>query len=53
MFNDILPLSFVALIAFFLWGVGYMIVQDMRHKDTMYEKCIAADKQWVKGSCVN
>ena len=53
MFDDILPLSFVALIAFFLWGVGYMVVQDMRQTDMMNERCIAADKQWIQGSCVN
>lgn len=53
MFDDILPLSFVALIAFFLWGIGYVITQEMKRTDAMYEACIAADKQWVKGSCVN
>ena len=53
MFEDILWFSFVALIAFFLWGVGYLIVQDMRQTDIMNERCIAADKQWVLGNCVN
>lgn len=53
MFEDTLWLSFMALIAFFLWGVGYMVMQDIRHTNTMYEKCIAADKQWVQGNCVN
>lgn len=53
MFENIFWFWLMALIAFFLWGFGYLIVQDMRHTDTMYERCIAADKQWVQGSCVN
>lgn len=50
--DNIVELSLIALVAFFIWGVGYMIVREMKQTDMMYEACIAADKQWIKGSCV-
>ena len=50
--DNIVELSFMALVAFFIWGIGYMIAQEMKRTDAMYEACIAADKQWIKGNCV-
>ena len=50
--DNIVELSFLALIAFFVWGVGYMIMQESKQTDMMYEACISADKQWIKGNCV-
>lgn len=50
--DNIVELSMIALAAFFIWGVGYLIVQGEKQTDMMYETCIAADKQWIKGSCV-
>ena len=50
--DHIVELSVIALIAFFVWGIGYLIVQEMKQTDAMYEACIAADKQWIKGNCV-
>lgn len=49
---NIVELSMIALATFFLWGIGYLIVQEDKRTDMMYETCIAADKQWIKGSCV-
>ena len=50
--DSIVGLGFMALIAFFLWGVGYMFTQEIKQNDMMYEACIAADKQWIEGNCV-
>lgn len=54
--DNIVELSFLALLAFFIWGVGYMIMQESKQTakqtDMMYEACISADKQWIKGNCV-
>lgn len=50
--DNIVELSFLGLIAFFLWGVGYTFMQEIEKTDTMYEACIAADKQWIDGNCV-
>ena len=54
--DNIVELSFSALVAFFLWGFGYIIMQESKQtkKQTymMYEACISAGKQWIKGSCV-
>ena len=50
--DNIVELSFIALVAFFLLGIGYIIMQEMERGDTMYEACIAADKQWIDGNCV-
>jgi hypothetical protein len=46
------PLAGIALAAFFLYGIGQIIFADMEDYRLRYEHCIAADKQWVKGSCV-
>ena len=50
--DNIVGLSMIALAAFFMWGAGYLIVQEVKQTDMMYETCIAADKQWIKGNCV-
>ena len=54
--DNIVELSFLALAAFFIWGLGYMIMQESKQTkkqtDMMYEACISADKQWIKGNCV-
>ena len=50
--DDIVPLSFVAVVALFLVGLGWIIDQDMDQTQQRFEQCIAADKQWVRGTCV-
>ena len=54
--DNIVELSFLASVVFFMWGIGYMIMQESKQTakqtDMMYEACIAADKQWIKGNCV-
>ena len=50
--DNIVELSFLALVAFFVGGVGYIIMQEIEKTDKKYEACIAADKQWIKGNCV-
>ena len=50
--DNIVELSLIALFAFFIWGIGYIIVREMKQTNMSYEACIAADKQWIKGNCV-
>lgn len=45
-------LALLALAGFFLWGLGNLILNDMETGQVRYEQCIAADKQWIKWSCV-
>lgn len=51
--DNIVELSFIALAAFFIWGIGYLIVFEINDSKERYEACIAADKQYVQGSCVD
>ena len=52
-FWDNIPfLAGTVLIAFIVYGFGYLLLEDMERGQVRYEQCIAADKQWVKGSCV-
>ena len=46
------PLSIFASIAFILYGFGQVIFLDMKNTQERFEQCIAAEKQWVSGSCV-
>ena len=50
--DNIVELSVIALVAFFVWGIGYVITKEMKQTNARYEACIAADKQWIKGNCV-
>lgn len=52
LFDNIVPLALVALAAFFFYGLGLIILHDMETHRARYEQCLAADKQWVEGSCV-
>ena len=51
--REIVPLAFIALVAFFIWGVGYLIVVDMKYVAGLKSECIAAGKQVVEGNCVD
>ena len=50
--DDIVPLSFVAVVALFWVGAGWLIVTSWDQTQKRFEQCIAADKQWVRGTCV-
>lgn len=50
--GNILPLAAIACLAFFIYGIGHLILADWERGQARYEQCIAADKQWVQGSCV-
>lgn len=45
-------LAIIALGAFLTHGIGQLIFAEMDKSQVRYEQCIAADKQWVQGSCV-
>ena len=50
--DEIVPLSFVAVVALFWVGVGWLILTNMDQTQQRFEQCIAADMQWVRGTCV-
>jgi hypothetical protein len=50
--DNIVSLAGIACLAFFIYGLGQVIFDDMEKNQVRYELCIDADKQWVQGSCV-
>jgi hypothetical protein len=46
------PLAGIAAAVFLIFGFGQIMMDDMDKSQIRYEQCIAADKQWVGGSCV-
>lgn len=50
--DNLLPLALAWLAAFFMYGMGKLILSDMEKTQVRYEQCIAADKQWIEGHCV-
>jgi hypothetical protein len=50
--DNIVPLAGIACLAFFIYGLGQVIFSDMEKSQLRYERCLAADKQWVEGNCV-
>ena len=51
--HDAPVMGFLALSAFFMFGVGYLIVIDMENSALLKEQCIAAGKQIIEGNCIN
>ena len=49
---NVVPLAGIACLAFFIYGLGQVIFDDLEKSHQRFEQCIAADKQWVQGSCV-
>jgi hypothetical protein len=49
---NILPFAGIAAVVFLLFGLGQLMMYDMDKSQIRYEQCIAADKQWIGGSCV-
>jgi len=45
-------LAFGVHAALVFFGMGKLIFADLERGQVRYEQCIAADKQWVQGSCV-
>jgi hypothetical protein len=50
--DNLVPLAGIACFAFVIYGLGQVIFDDREKAQVRYEQCIAADKQWVQGSCV-
>jgi hypothetical protein len=50
--DNIVELSVIALIAFFFFGIGYLIIQSERKTHDRSSQCIEAQMQWVGGNCV-
>ena len=49
---NIVPLAVVGCIVFFMFGMGQLMFNQMETDKVRFEQCLAADKQWVQGSCV-
>jgi hypothetical protein len=45
-------LAIIAAATILLYGMGQLISENLKQRQLRYEQCIAADKQWVLGSCV-
>ena len=50
--DNAVPLAITAVAALVFFGMGKLIFADLERGQVRYEQCIAADKQWVQGSCV-
>ena len=50
--DNAVPLAITAVAGLFIYGLGHLILTDLERGQVRYEQCIAADKQWVQGSCV-
>ena len=40
------------VIIFFLWGVGYLMMRDLRDSNDFRTQCVTAGMQYVRGTCV-
>ena len=49
---DITPLAGIAAFILLMFWIGQLMMNDMEKGHARYELCIAADKQWIEGSCV-
>jgi hypothetical protein len=50
--DNIVPLAGIACLAFLIYGLGQVIFDETETDKVRFEKCIAADMQWVEGNCV-
>lgn len=50
--HHILELAVVALVAFALWGCGYIFVNGEARSERLFNTCVSAGLEWVKGDCV-
>jgi len=43
----------VATVAiFFMWGLGYIVINDMAESREFKQQCIESGMQYISGSCV-
>ena len=52
---NVVPLAVVGCIVFFMFfmfGMGQLMSNQMEKDKVRFEQCLAADMQWVEGSCV-
>lgn len=47
-----LYLAVVAIAGLFVWSLADLMWLAAEQEQVRFEQCIAADKQWIKGSCV-
>jgi len=50
--DNLVPMALIVCTAFLIYGLGQVIFDDMEKDQLRYEQCIAADKQWIEGSCI-
>lgn len=43
----------LAFAAFFFGGIGWLIYEDTKQQERLYNACIESGKQYIKGICVN
>ena len=52
MSDDLVPLTMIGLGAFLIGVIGCLVYVGEEAANLRYEQCIAADKQWIVGSCI-
>lgn len=48
----IVELSVIGLVAFFLYGLGFVLYQDMKHTAAQQTECLSHGMQFVEGNCL-
>lgn len=46
------PILVTAVIIFFTWGVGHLIILDMKRNTEFKQQCIESGMQYISGNCV-
>ena len=49
--DNIVELSFIAVAAFTIWGMGYLIVTGEDRSAEKYELCVSKGMEWIEGNC--
>ncbi len=50
---DQMPVILLAVVAiFFMWGLGYIIINDTAESREFKQQCIESGMQYVEGSCL-
>lgn len=50
--ENIVEIGIIFIVLFFISVVTYGAIDASYRSDKKYEICIAADKQWIQGNCV-
>lgn len=49
--DEIIGLAVIAVFAFIVGGLGFLLWSDMSRTERAYNTCIAAGMEWADGDC--